>query len=175
MAGSTTLDKLTSLGTAKIKQLAATISGELVLPADNSYESARRVWNWAIDLHPAMIVRCANREDVLRTVDFARNKDLLVAVRAGGHSYAGHSTCEGGIVIDLSPMSAVHVDADNRIAYAQAGVTNGEFDARTQSYGLATPLGACAATGIAGLTLGGGLGWLGAKQEPHAITCWLLR
>jgi hypothetical protein len=84
MAGSTTLDKLTSLGTAKIKQLAATNSGELVLPADNSYESARRVWNWAIDLHPAMIVRCANREDVLRTVDFARNKDLLVAVRAGG-------------------------------------------------------------------------------------------
>jgi hypothetical protein len=145
-----------------IRRFATRLGGQLILPGREAYESARRLWNWAIDLRPGMIVRCANREDVTRAVDFARHNDLLVAVRSGGHSYAGHSTCEGGMVIDLSAMNGIRVDREHQIAHAEGGLMVGEFDKETQSLGLATPMGACAATGIAGLTLGGGLGWLTA-------------
>ena len=148
---------------SKIRKFASDLSGGLILPTDAAYESARRVWNWAVDLHPGLIVRCANRQDVVQAVEFARGNDLLVAVRAGGHSYAGHSTCEGGMVIDLSPMKSIRIDSAKRIAFAQAGLTTGELDAQTQAFKLATSMGACSATGIAGVTLGGGFAWLAAK------------
>jgi FAD binding domain-containing protein/berberine-like enzyme len=159
-AASTTVSML---DISLIRRFATALKGQLILPGNESYESARRVWNWAFDLRPGMIVRCANREDVTRAVDFACSNDLLVAVRSGGHSFAGHSSCEGGVVIDLSAMKGIRVDREKQIAHAEGGLTVGEFDKETQSLGLTTPMGACAATGLAGLTLGGGLGWLTAR------------
>src|ERR1700736_3533342 len=108
------LKAVASLPAAKTHKFAESLRGQLILPSDTMYESARRVWNWAIDRRPGMIVRCANRDDVVRAVDFARRNDLLVAVRSGGHSYAGHSTCDGGMVIDLSWMKAVRVDENKQ-------------------------------------------------------------
>jgi len=151
------------LDTTLIRRFATALRGQVILPGNEAYESARRVWNWAVDRHPGMIVRCANRDDVVRAVDFARSNDLLVAVRAGGHSFPGHSTCDDGMVIDLSPMKAIRIDSDTCVTYAQAGLTTGELDVQTQAVGLATSMGACAATGIAGATLGGGFAWLAAK------------
>jgi FAD/FMN-containing dehydrogenase len=113
-------------------------------------------------------VRCASATDVQRAVEFGRNNELLVAVRGGGHSYAGHSTCDGGMVVDLSPMKGVEVDRDQRIAHAEAGLTTGELDAATQAFGLATSMGACSATGISGVTLGGGFAWLASR---HGASC----
>jgi hypothetical protein len=146
LASSAQSKTILMLDAAMIRKFAGGLNGHLVLPGDDVYESARRVWNWAVDVRPGLIVRCANRDDVIRAVDFARSHDLVVAVRAGGHSYAGHSTCDGGMVIDLSLMKAIRVDNHKLIAHVQAGVTNGEFDARAQSFGLAAPLGACSAT-----------------------------
>jgi FAD/FMN-containing dehydrogenase len=152
-ASSTTVSMLDA---TLIRRLTTSLEGRVILSADVAYESVRRVWNWAVDRHPGMIMRCANRDDVLRAIEFARSNDLLVAVRGGGHSYSGHSTCDGGMVIDLSPMKGIRIDREKRITYAQAGLTTGELDAQTQAVGLATSMGACAATGIAGVTLGGG-------------------
>jgi len=140
--------------------LRANLSGTLVLPGDDAYDEARAVWNAAIDRRPAAIARCADATDVARAVEFARAHELRIAVRGGGHSFAGKSTCDGGLVIDCSPMKGVEIDSQRRVARAGGGCTLADFDAATQRLGFATTLGTVAPTGIAGLTLGGGLGWL---------------
>jgi len=143
-----------------VQRFANGLRGCLIVPADSEYEKARRVANRAIDCHPAIIVRCAGREDVVRAIEFARTHDLVVAVRGGGHSFAGKSTCDDGMVIDLSLMKGVQVDPVRRTATAQGGATLGDVDQATQLHGLVTPLGTVPQTGIAGLTLGGGIGWI---------------
>jgi FAD/FMN-containing dehydrogenase len=148
------------LGDAALADLAREFRGELIRPGDAQYEGARRVWNGAIDRRPALVARCTGVADVRVAVRFARERDLLVAVRGGGHNVAGTATCDGGIVIDLSPMKGVWVDPAARTARAQAGLLWGEFDRETQAFGLAMPGGIVTHTGLAGLTLGGGLGWL---------------
>ena len=139
------------------------LHGELTVPGDANYDSARKIWNGMIDKYPAAIARCADAADVLRSVEFARGQQLVVAVRSGGHSYPGHSTCDGGLVIDLSCMKASQVDPGKRTARVQAGVTLGECIREMQKFGLAIPVGTVSETGLAGLTLGGGLGWLMGK------------
>jgi FAD/FMN-containing dehydrogenase len=146
-----------------LEKLAESFRGELVLSTSPGYDAARRIWNGAIDRHPACIARCTGVADVVGAVRFARERDLLVAVRSGGHGVAGHAVCDGGLVIDLSPMKGIRVDQHARTARAQAGVLWGEFDRETQLHGLATVGGIVTHTGIAGLTLGGGLGWLTRK------------
>lgn len=151
-----------------IPALKAQVRGSVLCPGDVGYDTARRVWNAMIDKRPALIVRCAGVADVMAAVRFAREHRLLVAVRGGGHNFAGYATCDGGIVIDLSPMQGMHVDPQRRTARAQGGVTWGTFDHETQAFGLATTGGTDPTTGIAGLTLGGGLGWLHGK---FGLTC----
>ena len=141
----------------------SSLRGELLHPDDADYEDARRVWNGMIDKRPALIARCVGTADVIEAVNFARENDLLVAVRGGGHNVAGTAVAEGGLVIDLSSMKGIRVDPERRTVRAQAGVTLGELDKKTQVFGLATPLGVVSETGIAGLTLGGGVGWLRRK------------
>lgn len=152
------------LGEATLAEFKFSLSGELIRPNDASYDDARKVWNGLIDKHPALIARCANADDVVQAVQFARSHNLLVAVRGGGHNVAGFSTCDDGIVIDLSPMKQVDVDANACTARAQGGVTWGEFDATTQAHALATTGGLVSTTGIAGFTTGGGIGWLMRKH-----------
>ncbi|RWF56965.1 FAD-binding oxidoreductase, partial [Mesorhizobium sp.] len=151
-----------------IEQFRQGLRGELVLPKDAAYDKARRVWNGAIDKRPAAIVFCADPDDVVHAVTYARSQGCLVAVRSGGHNVAGLSVCDDGMVIDLSRMKTIAVDAERRIARAEAGLTLGELDAATQAYGLATTMGVNGDTGIAGLTLGGGFGKLGRK---HGLSC----
>lgn len=143
-----------------VSSLAPRFAGRLVLPADPEYDTARRVHNGLIDRRPALIARCAGLADVVEAVGLARAYGLEIAVRGGGHSLAGRSTVDGGIVIDLSLMRGVIVDPAARVARAQAGATWGIFDRETQVHGLATTGGTMSTTGIAGLTLGGGVGWL---------------
>jgi FAD/FMN-containing dehydrogenase len=142
-----------------LDEYASSLRGELVRPGDQSYEEHRRVWNGSIDRYPALIARCAGVADVIEAVRFARTHDLLVAVRGGGHSYPGHSVCDGGMVIDLSLMKGIRVDPEARTVRAQAGVLLGELDRETQAFGLAVPAGFISITGLAGLTLGGGIGF----------------
>lgn len=137
--------------------------GRLILPQSPDYDAARKIWNGMIDKHPAMIVRCANYADVITTVLFARSMDIDVSVRGGGHNVAGSSLCDDGIVIDLSGMKGIMVDPVKQTARAQAGLTLGEFISATRHYGLATTTGTVADTGLSGLTLGGGMGWLMGK------------
>ena len=141
----------------------AGLRGQLLSPGDDGYDRARKLWNGMFDRRPALIARCAGAADVIRAVSFARDNRLAVAVRGGGHSFPGHSVCDGGLVIDLSAMKAIRVDLRKRTARAQAGVKWIELDHETQAFGLATTGGTDADTGIAGLTLGGGLGWLSSK------------
>jgi FAD binding domain/Berberine and berberine like len=143
-----------------VAELGTTLRGELVGPGDPGYETHRRVWNGSIDRHPALIVRCAGVADVIDAVRFARRVGLAVAVRGGGHSFPGMSVCDDGLVIDLSLMKGVRVDLASRTVRAQAGVRLGELDRETQAFGLAVPAGVVTHTGLAGLTLGGGIGWL---------------
>ena len=146
-----------------VEDFKAGLRGQLLRPGDDAYEEARKLWNGMFDRRPAMIVRCAGAADVISAVNFARDNRLRAAVRGGGHSFPGHSVCEGGLVIDLSPMKAIRVDPAGRTARAQPGVKWIEFDHETQAFGLATTGGTVSDTGIAGLTLGGGLGWLSGK------------
>jgi FAD/FMN-containing dehydrogenase len=142
--------------------------GQVILSGDAAYDQARSVWNGAIDRRPRVIARCTGTADVLRAVTVAQEHDLLVAVRGGGHNIAGLAVCDDGLVIDLSQMKGVHVDAGQRIARAQPGVTWGDFDRETQVFGLATPGGLMSSTGIAGFTLGGGFGWL---SRAYGLAC----
>jgi FAD/FMN-containing dehydrogenase len=146
-----------------LDELDRSFGGELLLRSTPGYDTARRIWNGAIDRRPAYIARCTGVADVVAAVRFARERDLLVAVRSGGHGVAGHAVCDGGLVIDLSPMKGIRVDPEKRTVRAQAGVLWGELDRETQLRGLATVGGIVTHTGIAGLTLGGGLGWLTRK------------
>jgi hypothetical protein len=148
---------------AAIRKLASQITGHVITPEAPDYEPARLVGNRAYDRHPALIVRCAGASDVTRALDFGQSQGLPLAVRGGGHSAAGFGVCDGGLVIDLSGMKRVEVDADKRVARAEAGSLVRDVDEATQHYGLATTLGSCPTVGIAGLTLGGGLGFLMSK------------
>ncbi len=145
-------------------ELAESFRGDLLRPHDPAYDEARRIWNGAIDRRPGCVARCAGPPDVVAAVRFARRHDLEVAVRSGGHGVGGQALCDGGLVIDLSPMKGIRVDPGARTARAEAGVLWGELDRETQAFGLATVGGIITHTGIAGLTLGGGIGWLMRKH-----------
>ncbi|HEX2134917.1 MAG TPA: FAD-dependent oxidoreductase, partial [Microvirga sp.] len=150
-----------------IADLRVRFRGALLQPGEEGYDEARRIWNGAIDRRPALIARCAGADDVVEAIRFARERDLLVSVRGGGHAVAGHAVCDGGLMIDLSLMKAIQVDPDARTARAAGGVLWAELDRATQRTGLATTGGIISHTGIAGLTLGGGLGHL---MRKHGLT-----
>jgi len=152
---------------AAVKRFGEGIRGQVLRPGDAGFDAARRVWNGMIDRSPALIVRSAGAADVVRAVDFARDQGLRLAVRGGGHSAAGNGVVEGGLVIDLSAMKGIRVDPGRRTVRAESGLTWGEFDAETQAFGLATTGGVVSSTGIAGLTLGGGIGWL---MRSHGLS-----
>src|SRR5918992_6000249 len=158
----------TDLPSSAVDALASSLQGQLIRPDDRGYEPARQIWNGLIDRRPALVARCAGAEDVVAAVNFARDNDLLLAVRGGGHGVAGHALCDGGLVIDLSGMRAVVVNPEERTARAEGGCTLGDVDRETQRHGLATPLGVVTQTGIAGLTLSGGMGWL---RRKHGLSC----
>jgi FAD/FMN-containing dehydrogenase len=141
----------------------AELQGELILPGAAEYDAARFAHNMMFDRRPTFIVKAAGAGDIARTVVLARESGLPLAVRSGGHSVAGHSTVDGGIVLDLSNMKGLHIDAERRTAWAQPGLTAGEYTSAAASHGLATPFGDTGSVGLAGLTLGGGLGWLVRK------------
>lgn len=161
-AGAEPLDDL------ELESLRARLTGEVITDADDRYDSARRVWNGMVEKRPAALVRCATASDIAATVTFARDRDLPLAVRGGGHNVAGKSSCDGGIVIDLSAMKRIHVDAATRRARAEPGLRWAELDRATQGYRLATTGGVVSDTGIAGLTLGGGVGWL---AHAYGLSC----
>lgn len=142
--------------------------GQVFLPDDAGYDAARRIWNASIDKHPGLIARCSDAADVVRAVNFARAKQLRVAIRGGGHNVAGRALCDDGIVIDLSAMNRVEVDAEFQTVRAQAGALLGDIDRAAHAHGLAVPAGVVSKTGIAGLTLGGGVGWLVRK---YGLSC----
>ncbi len=143
-----------------VNALRSRLRGSALFSGDPGYDDARSVWNAMIDKRPGLIVQCAGVADVLQAIRFARDHGLLIAVKGGGHNIAGSAVCDCGLMLDLSPMKSVHVDPRNRIARVEPGVTLGELDRETQAFGLATPLGINSTTGVAGLTLGGGFGWL---------------
>jgi len=148
--------------------LTADLSGDVLRPGDADYDSARSVFNAMIDRRPLAIVRCREAADVANGIAFARENDLVIAVRSGGHNVAGNAVCDGGIMLDLSPMKRVQVEPADRTVRAGAGLLLGDLDRATQEHGLATPLGVMSGTGIAGLTLGGGLGWLNGR---YGLAC----
>jgi hypothetical protein len=151
-----------------VQQLKKSIRGELVAPSDAVYDTARKVWNRMIDKRPMLIARCLGTADVVRCVEFARENSLVVAVRGGGHNIAGKCLCDDGFLIDLSTMKGIQVDPVRRTARAQAGLRLGEFDRETQVFGLGTTMGVATDTGVAGITLGGGYGWLDGK---YGLAC----
>jgi FAD/FMN-containing dehydrogenase len=148
---------------AEIDELRASLRGQLLVPGQDGYDSARRIWNGAFDRKPALIARCAGAADTTQAVNFARTHGLLVAVRGGGHSLSGQSVCDGGMMIDLSPMKAIRVDPLAKTARLEPGVLLGQFDQEAQAFGLATTAGTVSHTGAAGLTLGGGFGRIGRR------------
>ena len=145
---------------AELKDFRNSLHGESLLPGDDGYDGARRLWNGMVDKRPAMIAACSGTADVINSVKFARENNLLISVRGGGHNFPGNSVCNDGLMIDLSRMTGVRVDPAARTARAQGGTKWGAFDHETQAFGLAAPGGTDVDTGIAGLTLGGGIGWL---------------
>jgi FAD/FMN-containing dehydrogenase len=153
---------------ATIDDLRPRIAGEVIAPEDPSYEEARKVWNGLIDCNPGVIVRCTSTEDVVAAVTFGRENDITVAVRGGGHSTPGYSTCNDGIVIDLGPMNQVTVDPDAKTARVGGGAKWGDLDGATQEHGLAVTGGRVSDTGVGGLTLGSGSGWL---ERKYGVTC----
>src|SRR5262245_47868629 len=157
-----------SVAEAAVGALHERLHGDLLRPGDPGYDAARHVFNAMIDKHPALIVRPGNVEDVRRAVLFARQQDLLLSIKGGGHSIAGSAVCEGGLMLDLSSLKTVRVDAQEQIAVTDPGLLLSDLDRATQAVGLATPLGTVSVTGIAGLTLGGGLGWLSGK---YGLAC----
>jgi len=159
---------VTALGQIDLDPLRASFRGQLIQPEDKAYDVARKIWNGSIDKRPGLIAQCVGTSDVMAAVRFAREHDLLVAVRSGGHNVAGNAVCDGGMVIDLSRMKGVLVDPETRTAHVQAGVTWGDFDHETQAFGLAAPGGVMSTTGVAGFTLGGGIGWL---MRKHGLAC----
>ena len=146
-----------------LQQFKSGLRGEVLDPGSDGYSSARRVWNGLIDRYPALIVRCTDNTDVMRAVEFARSQHLAVAVRGGGHSSPGYSVCDDGMVIDLSQMKGISIDPVQGRVRTQAGLRLFEFVSGTQALGLATTAGTVGGTGLAGLTLGGGIGWLMGK------------
>lgn len=158
----------TILSTAAVDALRARCMGAVVLPGEQGFDQLREVWNAQIDRRPAVIVRVACVDDVIAAVRFGRDNGLIVSVRGGGHNMPGLAVCDGGLMIDCASMRNVRVDPARKRAFAEPGAQWGDFDAQTQAFGLATPGGAISHTGIAGLTLGGGFGWLGGK---YGLTC----
>ena len=152
-----------SMDPSALSGLERSFSGRLITRSNPDYDSARIVWNGIIDRHPALIARCENEDDIATAVRFAREQELVIAVRCGGHSVGGFSTCDDGIVIDLSGMRGVTVDPDRRIARVRGGSLLGDLDREAQGFGLACPVGVVSHTGVAGLTLGGGMGRLQRK------------
>ena len=157
-----------TIGEAAVKDFRASLHGESLLPRDDGYDSVRRVWNAMVDKRPALISRCSGTADVINSVNLARENDLLISVRGGGHNFPGNSVCEDGLMIDLSRMTGVRVDPAARTVRAQGGTKWGAFDHETQAFGLAAPGGTDPDTGIAGLTLGGGIGWLSGS---YGLSC----
>lgn len=164
----TTRDQDTVLDEATVQEFKSSLRGSLLRSGDAGYDEARTVWNGMIDRRPALIVRCTGVADVINAVDFARSHRLLVSVRGGDHSLAGHAVCVGGLMIDLSPMKSIRVDPTTQTARAEGSARWRDFDHETQAFGLATTGGTNSDTGIAGLTLGGGLGWLAGK---YGLAC----
>jgi FAD/FMN-containing dehydrogenase len=162
-----TRSRAATLDPAAIQTLRTRLRGPLLEPGDEGYDAARKVWNGLIDRYPALIARPLEEDDVARAIEFARGQHLPLAVRGGGHSVAGFGTNDGGLVIDLALMKGLTVDAAARTARAQPGLTWSEFDQATQAHGLATTGGLVSTTGLAGLTLGGGIGWL---MRQHGLT-----
>ena len=162
-----TVIEVAKVDDAALDEFSGSFRGALIRPADAVYDEQRKIWNGSIDRRPALIARCAGVADVIAAVRFARKQGLLVAVRSGRHSYPGLSVCDAGVVIDLGQMKNMRVDPEAGTARAQAGVLLGEMDSETQAFGLAVPAGIVTHTGLAGLTLGGGIGWL---QRKYGLT-----
>jgi len=154
---------MTNLSREKIENLKSKVKGQIVLPSDSSYNEVRQIWNAMIERRPALIVRCAEADDVPPAIAFARENGLEISIRGAGHNIAGNAVCDNGVMIDFSTMRLVRVDAEKKRAYVEPGATLADFDEAAQSHGLATPVGINSTTGIAGLTLGGGFGWLTRK------------
>jgi hypothetical protein len=157
-----------TLSAETIQELAGKVQGELIGPDNPTYDEARKVWNGMIDRRPAVVARCRGVADVVACVRFAADHDVTLAVRGGGHNVAGFGTCDGGLVIDLSAMRGIRVDPGRRTVRAEGGATWADLDRETQAFGLAAPGGIVSTTGIGGLTLGGGQGWL---RRTHGMTC----
>jgi FAD/FMN-containing dehydrogenase len=156
------------LGSAAVQAFGDNLRGPLITPDHSNYDETRKVWNGMIDRRPALIARCGGVADVIAAVHFARDHQLLFSVRGGGHNTPGIAVCEGGLMVDLADLRSVRVDPARRTSRAEGGTTWSEFDRETQAFGLATTGGAISHTGIGGLTLGGGLGWLAGK---HGLAC----
>ncbi len=147
----------------KVTELRPVIKGEIILPGEAGYDVSRAIWNGMFDRKPAIIIRCANKEDVVQAVNFGRENNLIIAIKGGGHNSAGTACCDDGLMIDLSPMQTVDVDPDNNLVKVEGGCLLGTVDMETQKHGLAISSGIISHTGVGGLTLGGGFGWISRK------------
>jgi len=156
-----------TIDASAIESLKSSLRGSLIEPGDDGYNQSRTIWNAMIDRRPALVVRCAGVSDIQKAVLFAREHKLLTAIKGGGHNIAGNAVCDDGLLIDLSNMRSVRIDAKAKIAHVEPGATLGDFDHETQAFGLSAPMGINSTTGVAGLTLGGGFGWLSRK---HGMT-----
>src|SRR5215218_7318774 len=161
-------DSLSTLDKGVIHELRTRVQGDVVAPGDPGFDQFRRVFNAMIDRYPAAIIRPRYTEDVQRAISFARQHDLPLSVKGSGHNVAGSAVCDGGLMLDLGLLKSIQIDPGRRVTVAQPGLVLGEVDAATQAFGLATPLGTASITGISGLTLGGGIGWLNGM---HGLAC----